>query len=101
MVAVELQFRAKVEIAEAKPVLALTLFRPERTFASEPRRRKFPSETPRSRNGGRKGKEGRKEGRDEGRKGGRKEGRKGGREEDKEGRGRGRRCIDVFSHRPG
>ena len=79
MVAVELQFRAKVEIAEAKPVLALTLFRPERR---------------------KKGK-GRKEGRDEGRKGGRKEGRKGGREEDKEGRGRGRRCVDVFSHRPG
>ena len=109
MVAVELQFRAKVEIAEAKPVLALTLFRPERIFASEPRRRKFPSETPRgrsrSRNGGRKGKEGRKEGRKEGTKGGREEGRKegreGGREEDKEGRGRGRRCVDVFSHRPG
>ena len=84
MVAVELQFRAKVEIAEAKPVLALTLFRPERTFASEPRRRKFPSETPRgrsrSRNGGRKGKEGRKEGRKEGTKGGREEGRKEGRE---------------------
>ena len=30
---------------EAKPVVASTAFRPERTFASEPRRRKFPSET--------------------------------------------------------
>ena len=91
MVAVELQFRAKVEIAEAKPVLALTLFRPERTFASEPRRRKFPSETPRgrsrSRNGGRKGKEGRKEGTKGGREEGRKEGREGGRKIKKEGAG--------------
>ena len=33
-------------LTEAKPVLASTAFRPERTFASEPRRRKFPSETP-------------------------------------------------------
>ena len=45
--------------------------------------------------GGREGKEGREGGRE------RKEGRKEGREEDKEGRGRGRRCVDVFSHRPG